>query len=97
MLTGLSTRLHTLMCDIETVNLQSANERLIGYLLSLPRKFDRTRFPCSKSLVASKLGLAPATLSRTLRQLIRDGLIRVEGREVVIQNTTALQRQLIAG
>ncbi|WP_369294289.1 helix-turn-helix domain-containing protein, partial [Klebsiella pneumoniae] len=38
-----------------------------------------------------------ATLSRTLRQLIRDGLIRVEGREVVIQNTTALQRQLIAG
>ncbi|CAJ0724167.1 MAG: Crp/Fnr family transcriptional regulator [Ralstonia sp.] len=97
MLTGLSTRLHTLMCDIETVNLQSANERLIGYLLSLPRKFDRTRFPCSKSLVASKLGLAPATLSRTLRQLIRDGLIRVEGREVVIQNTTALQRQLMAG
>jgi CRP-like cAMP-binding protein len=97
MLAGLSARLHTLMCDIETVNLQSANERLIGYLLSLPRKFDRTRFPCSKSLVASKLGLAPATLSRTLRQLIRDGLIRVEGREVVIPNTTALQRQLIAG
>lgn len=97
MLAGLSSRLHTLMRDIETVKLQSANERLIGYLLSLPRKLDRARFPCSKSLVASKLGLAPATLSRALQQLIRDGLILVEGRDVVIPNTTALQRQLQAG
>jgi len=32
-----------------------------------------------------------------LRQLIREGLILVEGRDVVIPNTTALQRQLIAG
>lgn len=94
MLLGLSSRLHTLMRDIETVKLQSANERLISYLLSLPRRLDRARFPCSKSLVASKLGLAPATLSRALRQLIRDGLILVEGRDVVIPNTTALQRQL---
>ena len=97
MLSGLSARLHTLMCDIETVKLQSANERLVSYLLSLPRKFDRTRFPCSKSLVASKLGLAPATLSRVLRQLIREGLILVEGRDVVIPSTMALQRQLQIG
>lgn len=54
MLTGLSSRLHTLMCDIETVNLQSASQRLIGYLLMLPRKLDRARFPCSKTLVASQ-------------------------------------------
>ncbi|MDE2204768.1 MAG: helix-turn-helix domain-containing protein, partial [Burkholderiaceae bacterium] len=59
-------------------------------------KFDRTRFPCSKSLVASKLGLAPATLSRVLRQLIQDGLILVEGRDVVIPNSVALERQLQA-
>lgn len=96
MLVGLSARLHTLMRDIETVKLQSAHERLIGYLLSLPRKLDRARFPCSKSLVASKLGLAPATLSRVLQQLIRDGLILVEGRDVVIPSATALQRQLQA-
>ena len=97
MLAGLSSRLHTLMRDIETVKLQSANARLVGYLLSLPRKLDRARFPCSKSLVASKLGLAPATLSRALQQLIRDGLILVEGRDVVIPSTTALQRQLQSG
>lgn len=96
MLTGLSSRLHTLMCDIETVNLQSASQRLIGYLLMLPRKLDRARFPCSKTLVASKLGLAPATLSRVLQQLIRDGLILVEGRDVVIHSAAALQRQLRA-
>jgi CRP-like cAMP-binding protein len=97
MLAGLSTRLHTLMCDIESVNLQSASQRLIGYLLTLPRKLDRARFPCSKTLVASKLGLAPATLSRVLRQLISDGLILVEGRDVVIHSTAALQRQLLVG
>lgn len=97
MLTGLSSRLHTLMCDIETVNLQSASQRLIGYLLMLPRKLDRARFPCSKTLVAFKLGLAPATLSRVLQQLIRDGLILVEGRDVVIHSAAALQRQLRAG
>lgn len=63
----------------------------------LPRKLDRARFPCSKTLVASKLGLAPATLSRVLQQLIRDGLILVEGRDVVIHSAAALQRQLRAG
>ncbi|ATJ88233.1 MULTISPECIES: Crp/Fnr family transcriptional regulator [Ralstonia solanacearum species complex] len=97
MLIGLSSRLHTLMRDIESVNLQSASQRLIGYLLALPRKMDRARFPCSKHLVASKIGVAPATLSRLLRQLIRDGLILVEGRDVVIRSPSALERQLLAG
>ncbi|MHA6848222.1 Crp/Fnr family transcriptional regulator [Ralstonia syzygii] len=97
MLIGLSSRLHTLMLDIESINLKSASQRLIGYLLNLPRKMDRTRFPCNKNLVASKLGVAPATLSRLLRQLIRDGLILVEGRDVVIRSPSALQRQLLAG
>jgi len=32
-----------------------------------------------------------------LRQLISDGLILVEGRDVVIHSTAALQRQLLVG
>ncbi len=97
MLVGLSSRVHSLMRDIESANLQSASQRLIGYLLDLPRKMDRARFPCNKNLVASKIGVAPATLSRLLRQLILDGLILVEGRDVVIPSPSALERQLLVG
>ena len=40
----------------------------------------------SKQLIASRIGMAPETFSRTLRQLSESGAIVVEGRRVHIQN-----------
>lgn len=97
MLAGLSVRLHSLVQDIETVNLQNAMQRIIGYLLSQPRIEGQMRFPFNKSIIASKLGLTPETLSRLLAQLSAEGLISVEGKGVQIHDLDALEQQMFVG
>lgn len=94
MLAGLSVRLHTLVKDIETVNLQNAMQRVVLYLLSQPREEEKMRFPFNKSLIASKLGLTPETLSRLLHQLSGAGLIEVDGKCVHIIDAAALEAHL---
>ncbi|MDE2598002.1 MAG: Crp/Fnr family transcriptional regulator [Rhodocyclaceae bacterium] len=94
MLAGLSLRLHTLVKDIETVNLQNATQRVVAYLLSQPREADETRFPFNKGLIASKLGLTPETLSRLLHQLAEAGLIEVSGKRVQIIDSAALEARM---
>lgn len=94
MLAGLSLRLHSLVQDIETVNLQNSRQRVISYLLAQPREAGRTRFPFNKSIIASKLGLTPETLSRLLHQLTEAGLILVDGKDVDIQQVEALEALL---
>lgn len=94
MLAGLSVRLHTLVKDIETVNLQNAMQRVVMYLLSQPREGGETRFPFNKSVIASKLGLTPETLSRLLHQLVEGGLISVEGKRVLIPDAEALEQRM---
>lgn len=97
MLAGLSLRLHALVQDIETVNLQNALQRVVGYLLNQPREGQQTRFPVSKNIVASKLGLTPETLSRLLNQLSCAGLISVDGRDVLIHNLAGLEQRFYGG
>jgi len=93
MLMNLARRMDSLVQDIEAVNLQSAAQRLACYLLRQPREGNCTRFPFSKSVVASKLGLSPETLSRLLHQLSSAGLISVRGRAVTIHQLEALRLQ----
>jgi CRP-like cAMP-binding protein len=96
LLKKLAQRWHSLMEDIEAANLQSAAQRLVNYLLSQPREGDCTRFPFSKSVVASKLGLSPETLSRLLNQFSTAGLISVHGRVVTIHKLDAFRIQQFA-
>ena len=93
MLMNLARRMDTLVEDIEAVNLQSAAQRLVCFLLRQPRDGMSTRFPYSKGVVASKLGLSPETLSRLLHQLSSAGLISVRGRMVIIHQLEALRLQ----
>jgi|SRR5690606_973393 len=96
MLAGLSMRLHTLVKDIETVNLQNAMQRIAAYLLAQPREEGEMRFPFNKSLIASKLGLTPETLSRLLHQLSEGGVIEVDGKRVRIVDAAALEVRLFS-
>ncbi|GAB3256374.1 Crp/Fnr family transcriptional regulator [Chitinimonas naiadis] len=97
MLAGLSLRLHALVQDIETINLQNASQRVVSYLLNTPREGGRMHLPFNKNVIASKLGLTPETLSRLLNQLSLAGLITVEGRDVVIHDAAELERRLYPG
>lgn len=94
LLASLSLRLHTLMLDIETTHLQSAMQRVLSYLLNLPRTGDVVQLPFHKKTIASKLGLTPETFSRLLQQLINKGQIAVRGRNVEFRDEASLRAQL---
>lgn len=86
MLAGLSRRMHGLMGDLESYCLHSGTQRAIGFLLKDEPPADGLpmRLPVSKALVASRLNLTPEHFSRILADLMAQGLIRVQGRNVTI-------------
>ncbi len=97
MLAGLSRRLHRLVADVEAYSLQSGTQRVIGYLLrdDVPAadasESHSVTLPASKAVVASRLNLTPEHFSRILHELAGAGLVRVDGREVVIRDVARLR------
>lgn len=102
MLAGLSHRLHYLISDLEACCLHAAMQRVASFLLYETEEVSRNKesltvkLRSSKTLVASKLGLTPSTLSRILHELDEDGLIRVEGRYIEVLDP-AYMRELSHG
>lgn len=96
MLAGLSMRLHTLVCDVESYSLHSATQRVIGYLLQQISEIDQKQqeanieLPASKQTIASRLNLTPETLSRVLHDLSSKGLIHVDGKHIHVLNYPGL-------
>lgn len=94
MLAGLSVRNRQLVQDIESVALLTSTQRLIGYLLQISAGATgtgRVTLPASKTTVASLLNLTPETLSRTLLKLQQQGLIEVNGKEIIILDVAGLR------
>lgn len=91
MLAGLSIRLHGLVSDVAAYSLNTATQRLIGFLLSqeasnrpedgLPTQI---QLPAGKAVIASRLNISPETFSRMLQDLISHGLIEVQGRHITL-------------
>jgi CRP-like cAMP-binding protein len=97
MLAGLSTRLHSLVQDVETYSLRSSTQRVVGYLLqhcpqsaSGENSFD-IALPTSKQVIASRLNLTPETLSRIFHDLSANGLIGVSGKHITINDVRRLR------
>lgn len=97
MLAGLSRRLHGLITDVESYSLQSGTQRVIGYLLRQDEEMAnatqryKVTLPTSKAIVASRLNLTPEHFSRVLHDLAEAGLIKVEGRDVAINDVQKLR------
>lgn len=95
MLAGLSLRLHSLIHDMEAYCSLSATQRVVGYFLQsecLGEQKLVIELPASKQVIASRLNLTPETFSRILHDLTEAGLIRMEGRRIVIPDVGALRR-----
>jgi CRP-like cAMP-binding protein len=97
MLAGLSWRLHSLISDLESFSLQSATERVIGYLLRQEEQ-DRSgmnghvlTLTAPKGVVASRLSVTPEHFSRILHDLADRGLIEVDGRAIRIADADKLR------
>ena len=76
---------------------KTAQEKIATFLLDIARRMpgdSRFDLPMQRSDIADHLGLTIETVSRTLTQFARDGLIKLAAasRSVVLQDKGALQR-----
>jgi CRP-like cAMP-binding protein len=101
MLKTFAARLKELSLRLEGVTLREVTSRVARYLLREIEAGGATTsgpavllLPLTKGSIASYLGTAHETLSRTLAKLIRDKVISVEGNRVTILDPPKLERLL---
>jgi CRP/FNR family transcriptional regulator, dissimilatory nitrate respiration regulator len=90
---GLATRIDALVHELDAQAGGNAQQRLAAYLLRGAGDAGgetSVTLPATKAAVASQLGLTPEHFSRTLRGLAERGLLRVEGRRIVIADARRL-------
>ncbi|MGK5061599.1 Crp/Fnr family transcriptional regulator [Janthinobacterium sp. LB3P112] len=87
MMNSLSHHLMGFIRNVERCSVQNATQRVVEYLLqaSDQQRSNEVKLDLKKSLLASFLNLAPATLSRVLHQLTDLHLIKVSGSLIQIQ------------
>ena len=93
MLAGLSQRMHSLMCDMESYSLRSGTQRVVSYLLkdhSADTGAELT-LPVAKAVLASRLNLTPEHFSRIMADLSSQQLIAFKGRKVTILDEEKLR------
>jgi CRP-like cAMP-binding protein len=93
MLRSLSRRLQELVMDYEATTQHGALERLAAYLesLAVPGLEPATAsLPATKTVIAARLGFTKETLSRLLRQLADQGIIRRARRNVILLDRSRL-------
>jgi len=94
----MSMRLHRLIKEIDDLTLQSATERMAGFLSGLHEERDvdpETGMICldaPKGVLASRLSVTPETFSRILHRFAEQGMVRVSGGRVEIIDPAALRR-----
>lgn len=94
MLAALSARNRQLINDIESISLQNSTQKLIGYLLQIAADAgdaESIQLPTSKLTIASLLNITPETFSRVMQRLQNDGLIAVNGKQIVIADLHRLR------
>jgi CRP-like cAMP-binding protein len=96
LLQNLAGRTHMLLQDVETYTQHSSSMRVVAYLQRLCQDADdegdcvAITLPTSKQILASRLNLAPETLSRILHELSAARLIAVSGRKIQVASRQRL-------
>lgn len=96
MLAMLSLRLRRFANQIESLSLKEVPGRLAGYLIYLSEEQnspDRVTLDIPKGQLASLLGTIPETLSRIFARMTDEGLIRVEGRTIYLDDMEGLREK----
>jgi len=99
MLAYLAARAHRLLLDVEAMALYSSKQRLVSDLLArLPPAPDSAgrwllTLDVAKGVLASRLDMSGACLSRLLQELSGLGLIAVSGRRIEVLDLPALRAE----
>jgi len=97
MLAGLSRRLHMLVSELESVTLDSSQQRIIGFLLQHLHGDEndtnkaQITLEATKSTIASHLNLTPETFSRILHKLSEEKLITVLNKTIRVHDIKKLR------
>lgn len=94
LLSGLSRWQMRMIHEIAELKGKSPGQRLASFLLALARDAGdgvQVRLPITKAALASRIGIAPESLSRALARLKEVG-VESHGREVVLTDLAALRR-----
>lgn len=96
LLADLSRHLHARVREIENLSIQNARHRLSSYIMDHivdSRDGDQAtaRLELPRHVIASRLSIAPETLSRLLRSLVDEGVISIEDRVVFIHSLDRLR------
>lgn len=95
----LSQRLHWMVNEVDRLTLHNATFRLVCYLLSHISEDENDRrdvhLSVPKHVIASRLSITPETLSRSLKELSKQGLINLDGSQIDLVDIEKL-RQLIS-
>jgi CRP/FNR family transcriptional regulator len=98
MLAGFAKRMRSLVNQIEDLSSKEVTNRLAKYILieiknsgteKLPQPFVKLAIP--KSAIASYLGTITETFSRTLKKLQDEGIIRVMGKKIFVNDLKRLK------
>lgn len=88
----LAARARKLVGMVEDLSLRSVTARLAKLLLDQARLGD-SAIPLTRQQMAARLGTVRELVSRALRDLESEGLVRREGRSIVIVDRAALSRR----
>ncbi|MEO5344662.1 MAG: Crp/Fnr family transcriptional regulator, partial [Gammaproteobacteria bacterium SHHR-1] len=92
MLGDLSSRIHGLINEIDKLTLHNAACRIAGYLMSrVPENGLAFELDIPKLALASRLAIKPETLSRIIKQLSQENLIKVDKSQIEILDPGELQ------
>lgn len=84
-----------MILDLKSLKVRTSIERLADWLIEAAGSAENgnreIRLPFGKRILASRLGMTPECLSRSLRALAAHG-VRVRGREVILTDRAALAR-----
>lgn len=71
---------------IENLTLADTRKRFLSYVKNIAEKqqTNRVRLPVNKGELALLLGSTPETFSRLLRKLTEEGIIEVNGKEIIL-------------
>lgn len=99
LLSGLSRWQMRMIHEITELKSKSPGQRLASFLLALAKGEEgsaQVRLPITKAVLASRIGIAPESLSRALSRLKAVG-VESHGREVVLTDLDALRRLVREG
>lgn len=92
---ALSRQVCGLISDVAAFSLNSGRERVARYLLEIATtrgsRPHPVTLPAKKGIIASRLNLTPEYFSRMLHELIADGTIAVNGRQITVLDPNRLR------